>query len=91
MVTNTKEESVKFQTIAEENEKNRIVSRVISSWDQLNIAFVHQQTPDDSAWVLDHEMGKKHIEEVFGEKIKVRSYYGVSTPEQAEFIIQQAV
>ena len=91
MVTNTKEESVKFQTIAEENEKNRIVSRVISSWDQLNIAFVHQQTPDASAWVLDHEMGKKHIEEVFGEKIKVRSYYGVSTPEQAEFIIQQAV
>ena len=91
MVTNTKEESVKFQTIAEENEKNRIVSRVISSWDQLNIAFVHQQTPDDSAWVFDHEMGKKHIEEVFGEKIKVRSYYGVSTPEQAELIIQQAV
>ena len=91
MVTNTKEESVKFQTIAEENEKNRIVSRVISSWDQLNIAFVHQQTPDASAWVLDHEMGKKHIEEVFGEKIKVRSYYGVSTPEQAELIIQQAV
>ena len=91
MVTNTKEESVKFQTIAEENEKNRLISRVISSWDQLNIAFVHQQTPDDSAWVLDHEMGKKHIEEVFGEKIKVRSYYGVSTPEQAELIIQQAV
>ena len=91
MVTNTKEESVKFQTIAEENEKNRLISRVISSWDQLNIAFVHQQTPDDSAWVFDHEMGKKHIEEIFGEKIKVRSYYGVSTPEQAEFIIQQAV
>lgn len=91
MVTNTKEESVKFQTIAEENEKNKLISRVISSWDQLNIAFVHQQTPDDSAWVFDHEMGKKHIEEVFGEKIKVRSYYGVSTPEQAEFIIQQAV
>ena len=91
MVTNTKEESVKFQTIAEENEKNKLISRVISSWDQLNIAFVHQQTPDDSAWVFDHEMGKKHIEEIFGEKIKVRSYYGVSTPEQAEFIIQQAV
>lgn len=91
MVTNTKEESVKFQTIAEENEKNKLISRVISSWDQLNIAFVHQQTPDDSAWVFDHEMGKKHIEEVFGEKIKVRSYYGVSTPEQAELIIQQAV
>ena len=91
MVTNTKEESVKFQTIAEENEKNKLISRVISSWDQLNIAFVHQQTPDDSAWVFDHEMGKKHIEEIFGEKIKVRSYYGVSTPEQAELILQQAV
>ena len=91
MITRNKEESVKLQTAAIDSEKIRIVSRVISSWDQLNIAFVHQQTPDASAWVLDHEMGKKHIEEVFGEKIKVRSYYGVSTPEQAEFIIQQAV
>ena len=91
MITRNKEESVKLQTAAIDSEKNRIVSRVISSWDQLNIAFVHQQTPDASAWVLDHEMGKKHIEEVFGEKIKVRSYYGVSTPEQAELIIQQAV
>ena len=91
MITRNKEESVKLQTAAIDSEKNRIVSRVISSWDQLNIAFVHQQTPDASAWVLDHEMGKKHIAEVFGEKIKVRSYYGVSTPEQAEFIIQQAV
>jgi basic membrane lipoprotein Med (substrate-binding protein (PBP1-ABC) superfamily) len=91
MITRNKEESVKLQTAAIDSEKNRIVSRIISSWDQLNIAFVHQQTPDASAWVLDHEMGKKHIEEVFGEKIKVRSYYGVSTPEQAELILQQAV
>ena len=91
MITRNKEESVKLQTAAIDSEKNRIVSRVISSWDQLNIAFVHQQTPDASAWLLDHEMGKKYIEEVFGEKIKVRSYYGVSTPEQAELIIQQAV
>ena len=91
MITRNKEESVKLQTAAIDSEKNRIVSRVISSWDQLNIAFVHQKTPDDSAWVFDHEMGKKHIEEIFGEKIKVRSYYGVSTPEQAELILQQAV
>lgn len=91
MVTNTNGDSVKFQTKAEDDGKGRFVSRVVSSLEQLNVAFVHQLTPNNSTWISDHERGKRHIEEIFGDKIIVRSYYGASTSDQAESLIAQAV
>ena len=91
MVTTAKEESVSLQTKAEDTGKISLVSLVISALDQLNVAFVHQLSPDNSSWVLGHEKGKEHIEAVFGEKISVKSYYNASTPEQTELLIEQAV
>ena len=90
VVSTSLEESVKVQTKAEE-EVGSLVSRIISQLDQTEIAFVHQLSPDSSAWVLGHEKGKEHLEAVFGDKIKVRSYYDANTPERAEALIQQAV
>ena len=90
MVTSSKEESVKLQTKADDKGKSSLVSRVISALEQLEVAFVHQMSPS-SSWVLGHEKGREHIENVFGEKIKVRSYYDASTPEQAEALIEQEV
>ena len=91
MVTSNSEESVKLQTNADDSGKTSLVSRVIAALDQLDVAFVHQLSPTASTWVLGHEKGKEHIEEVFGDKILVRSYYDASTPEQAETLIEQAV
>ena len=89
MVTSIKE-AVKLQTKADDKGKSSLVSRVISAWEQLNVAFVHQLAPA-SSWVLGHEKGREHIETVFGDKIKVRSYYDASTPERAEALMEQAV
>lgn len=91
MVTSNSEVSVKLQTNADDSGKTSLVSRVMAALDQLNVAFVHQLSPTASTWVLGHEKGKEHIEEVFGDKILVRSYYDASTPEQAETLIEQAV
>ena len=90
-VVSTTEDSVKVQTKAEDETKSSLVSRLKSNWDQLNVAFVHQLTPEKSTWVLSHEEGREHIEQVFGEKITVRSYYDANTPEQCETLIEQAV
>ena len=90
MVSTSKSDTLKVQTKAE-NEKGNLVNRIISSLEQLNVAFVHQLKPANSAWVLGHEEGRKHIETVFGEKILVRSYYDANTPEKAEALIEQAV
>lgn len=90
MVTASKEETLTVQTKAEE-EAGSLVSRIISQLDQLDVAFVHQLNPQNSAWVSGHETGKVHIERVFGDRIKVRSYYDATTTQQAEALIEQAV
>ena len=89
--TSQKEEAVKVQTKAEDEGKGSLVSRIVSVLDQLDVAFVHQLTPAKSAWVLGHEEGRQHIEQVFGDRIKVRCYYDANTPELAEQMIEQAV
>ena len=86
-----KEEAVKVQTKAEDESKSSIVSRIVTALDILDVAFVHQMEADRSAWVMGHEEGSKHIAELFGDRIRVRSYYGAGTTEAAEQLIEQAV
>ena len=86
-----KEDSVKVQTKAEDEGKSSLVSRIVSVLETLEVAFVHQLEPSQSAWVMGHEEGRQYIEEVFGYRIRVRSYYGANTSEKAEELIEQAV
>ena len=91
MVTTTKEDGVKVQTKAEDDTKGSFVSRLLSGLEVLNVAFVHQLTPAKSAWVLGHEAGREYLEQVFGERIRVRSYFDANNAELAEKKIEQAV
>ena len=91
VATSNKEDSVKVQTKAEDAGKGSIVSRIVSSLDVLDVAFVHQLNPAQSAWILGHEEGREHLEAVFGDRIRVRTYYDANTPELAEKTIAQAV
>ncbi len=84
-------DTVKVQTKAEDAGPSSLVSRLVSSLEQLEVAFVHQLTPDKSTWVMSHEEGRQHIEAVFGDRITVRSYYDANTPEQCEALIEKAV
>ena len=91
MVASSKEDSVKVQTKAEDETKTNLVSRLVSSLDNLSVAFIHQLNPSESAWVQGHEDGRAHIETVFGDRITVRSYYNANTTDLAEQRIEQAV
>ena len=82
--TSKKEAAVKVQTKAEDGSKSSLVSRIVSSLEVLDVAFVHQLNPAQSAWVLGHEEGRRHIEAVFGDRITVRNYYDANNPEMAE-------
>ncbi|MGM9550405.1 MAG: BMP family ABC transporter substrate-binding protein [Faecousia sp.] len=87
-----KEEAVKVQTKAEDTTKATLLERFISSGpDHLNVAFVHQLDPAQSAWVLGHEEGREHLQRIFGDRITVRSYFGACNPELAEQTIELAV
>ncbi len=87
----SREDSVQVETKAQDGAKANILERIISVPDHLNIAFVHQLTPEESIWVASHEEGRKYIEDLFGDKITVRSYFNASSPEQAELAIETAV
>ena len=92
VVSVTKENSVKVQTKAEDENKGNLLDRVISaSKDNLNVAFVHQLTAANSAWVMGHEEGRKHLEQVMGDRVTVRSYFDANTTELATQLIEQAV
>ena len=93
MVASSKKgDAVKVQTKAEDTTKASLLDRIISSGpDHLNVAFVHQMNPADSAWVLCHEEGREHLQRVFGDRITVRSYFDAANSELAEPIIEQAV
>ena len=90
-VVSANEDAVKVQTKAEDETKGSIVSRIVSSFDRLNVAFVHQLTPAKSTWVMSHEEGREHIEQIFGDRVTVRSYYDANSPEECEKLIEQAV
>ena len=86
-----KEDAVKVQTKAQDEGKSSLVSRIYSVLDQLDVAFISQLDPEKSVWVMGHDEGRQHIEEVFGNRIKVRTYTGANTPEKTEELLEQAV
>ncbi len=90
-MVSTSREDVTVKTKAEDDGKSSLVSRLVSTFDTLDVAFIHQLTPSTSAWVLGHEDGRKHLEEVFGDRIHVRCYYDANSPEEAEKRIEQAI
>ena len=90
IITAAKKETVKVQTVTEEGQKAGLLTRLTKP-EFVRVAFVHQLTAAQSVWVLGHEEGRKYIEEVFGDKISVLSYYNANTPEAAEELIDKAV
>lgn len=54
------------------------------------IAFIHEKTMDTSGWTYNHELGRTHIEEVFGNKIETSVYFDAMN-QGAEDVIRQAI
>lgn len=72
--------------------KTGILGRFIALHpDHVHVAFVHPMSMQTSEWVLGHEQGRKHLEDVMGEKVTVSSYFHADTQEQAEALLEQAV
>ena len=91
ILSSAKPQSVKMKTKTETAPKQNIISRIVSSIDKVDVAFVHQLDPSRSTWVLGHEEGREHLEHVMGDKVRVRSYFDANTLELANAIIDQAV
>ncbi|MBQ7801062.1 MAG: BMP family ABC transporter substrate-binding protein [Oscillospiraceae bacterium] len=92
VLAGTQQSEVKVDAEPVAEPKSKLLNRIMSSTpDHLNVAFVHQLDPKSSGWVQGHEEGRKYVEEVFGDKITVRSYYDANHAQEAEAALEQAV
>ena len=62
----------KEKTLAGRSILNRILST--ETLKQLKIAFIYEKSVDNSAWNYAHEMGRMHLEHVFGNRVKTSIY-----------------
>lgn len=59
--------------------------------DIVHVAFVHQRTSITSHWTKGHEEGRMYLEKALDGYVKVCSYFGADTQQEAEALLEQAV
>ena len=83
-------ETVKLVTDAGEEKKPGLIGRIFTPEKVLKIAFLYEKTPETLSWTYGHELGRRQVEEAFGEKI-VTKVYEETNEENAGEQIRQAV
>ena len=66
------------------------LSKLLPGASALKIAFVHDRNAEQSAWTYAHELGRKYVEDVFGDKIITSSLERVDD-EDADAVLDSAV
>ena len=64
---------------------------LFSAPEHLQVAFVYQMDPDSSPFIRGHDLGRQHLEQVFGSKVTVKVYPNANSQEEAEAILDRAV
>lgn len=84
------EQAIDLKLAPEENYKMSFLEKMFNDEQRtVNVAFVHDKTPEESGWTYGHELGRMHVEKVFEEKIKTSTYY--SAMDAPEKIIEKAI
>ena len=92
VLASTQKREMTMETEETPETKPKLLNRIMGSTpDHINVAFVHQLDLATSGWVQGHEQGRAYIEEIFGDKITVRSYFGANHAAEAEATLEQAV
>ena len=80
--TNIIEVATESEACGEKSFKTRRPFFMMPSY--LNIAFIHELKPENSNWIRAHEAGRKHLEEVMGDRVIVQRFVGVGSGTEAE-------
>ena len=72
-------------------EKARLLSWLLPGRDHIHVAFIHQLSPQTSAWTKGHDDGRKYMEEIMAGKVVVHSYFDANSPEAADALLEQAI
>ncbi len=55
------------------------------------VAFLHDKYPENSSWSYSHELGRAHLEEVFGDDIWTNSYFLEGSGKDTAELLQEAI
>ena len=83
---------VKLDPPEEKKQAAGLLKNLMSSPTQseLIVAFIHDGSPVSSGWVHDHEQGREHIQQVFGESIHTAAYTDAMDDNPLE-VIEEAI
>ncbi len=59
--------------------------------EQLRIAFLYTKTAEASSWTYAHELGRQHLNEVYGGKLQTMAFDKVDSDLQVRETIEQAI
>lgn len=85
-----KEEAVAMSMMPTEAPKRSITSLWRSGPSTVRAAFLYDSSADRSGWVYAHELGRRHLEEVFGSRVQTTARELVQ-PEDADALIRQLI
>ena len=72
--------------------KGGLLGRIIAGGpEHLRVAFIHQLDLERSGWAKSHDEGRQYLEQVMGDSVTVKSYFGADTPELIEQTLDTAV
>ncbi len=56
----------------------------------IKVAFIHDKNPDLSGWTFGHELGREHVQRVFGDKIETSAYFNALDSDPLDIIREAA-
>lgn len=93
-LTQKQDRSMKLMLEPTEKTGKSIIKRIpfLSGTNKkLKIAFIYGKTPESSAWTYAHELGRLHIEQVFGNQIETSAYNHAEYQFSPMDVLEQAI
>lgn len=83
-------ESIDLKLAPEQERKKNFLEKMLGEErGEVHVAFIYDKTPEESGWTYGHELGRLHVEKVFGRKIVTKAYeYAMDAP---EYVIEYAI
>ena len=72
LMLNSEQEVQLVLNPTEESKRQSLINRfpIAMGTPVLKVAFIHERSIQNSAWIYSHELGRKYIQDVFGDKIE---------------------
>lgn len=85
------EQTIDLKTDPEEAKKKNLLQKIFGEgMKEAKVAFIYDKTPTTSGWTYGHELGRQHVQKVFGGKV-ITTAYENAMKYNPEAVIYQAM